>query len=182
MFKVGEKVGLLYETGHGHVREVRLNGLYLVEDDGGFDRVFRENELVKIHSTDFHLPDDAIAQINDDDSITERHYTIHSEQRTGSRKPLDIWELDLHIESLIDTHAGMSNAEILQVQLRELRTFYSAAREKRIRKLVIIHGVGEGVLKSEVRIFLSGKEGLDYYDADFREYGKGATSVDLFYL
>jgi DNA-nicking Smr family endonuclease len=182
MFKVGEKVGLLYETGHGLVREVRKDGHFLVEDDGGFDRVFRENELVKIHSTDFHLPDDAVAQINDDDSVTERHYTIHSEQRTGSRKPLDIWELDLHIESLIDTHAGMSNAEILQVQLRELRSFYNAARDKRVRKLVIIHGVGEGVLKSEVRIFLSGKEGLDYYDADFREYGKGATAVELFYL
>ena len=51
-----------------------------------------------------------------------------------------------------------------------------------LEELTNIHGVGEGVLKSEVRIFLSGKEGLDYYDADFREYGKGATSVDLFYL
>jgi DNA-nicking Smr family endonuclease len=182
MFRVGEKVGLLYETGHGRVREVREKGIYLVEDDGGFDRLFRENELVRIHSTDFHLPDDAVAQINDDDSITKRNYTIHSEQRTGSRKPLEIWELDLHIESLLDSHGAMSNAEILQVQLRELRSFYNAAREKRIRKLVIIHGVGEGVLKSEVRIFLSKKEGLEYYDADFREYGKGATAVELFYL
>lgn len=181
MFRIGEKVGLLYETGHGVVKDLRSNNCFLVEDDQGFERVFRLNELVRIHSTDFHLPDDAVAQINDDDSVTEKHYTSHREQRTGSKKALEIWELDLHIETLTESHSGMSNAEILTLQLRELRSFYNAARDKRIRKLVIIHGVGEGVLKTEVRIFLSSKEGLEYYDADFRDYGKGATAVDLFY-
>ena len=39
MFKIGEKVGLLYETGHGIIRAIRANGLFLVEDDGGFERI-----------------------------------------------------------------------------------------------------------------------------------------------
>jgi hypothetical protein len=30
-------------------------------------------------------------------------------------------------------------------------------------------------------MFLDKKEGLEFYDADFRDYGKGATAVDLFY-
>ena len=49
------------------------------------------------------------------------------------------------------------------------------------QKLIIIHGVGEGVLKDEVRLFLSKKEGIEYFDADYREYGKGATAVELRY-
>ena len=38
-----------------------------------------------------------------------------------------------------------------------------------------------GVLRDEVRMFLDKKENIDVYDADFREYGKGATAVELFY-
>jgi hypothetical protein len=180
-FLVGEQVRFLYETGGGRVVQILSSGTYTVEDEDGFERTFRAQELVKIHGTDFHLPDDAIVQINDDDSITNRKYTVRKEEKTGSRKPMDIWEIDLHIESLVDSHVGMGNAEILAIQMRELRNFYNRAREKHIRRIIIIHGVGEGVLKEEVRMFFSRKEGLEYYDADFRDYGKGATEVNLFY-
>jgi DNA-nicking Smr family endonuclease len=180
-FQIGEEVSFLYESGKGIVRSFLPNGLLKVEDSDGFERSFRPDELAKIYSSDYKLPDDAVTQINEDDSISREHYTIRKETKTGSRKPIDIWEIDLHIESLLDSHAGMSNAEILNHQLRELRTFYQKARSKYIRRIIIIHGVGEGVLKEEVRFFLSKKDGVEFYDADFREYGKGATAVDLFY-
>ena len=181
IFQVGEKVGFLYESGGGTIVRKDEKGVYHVIDEFDFERPFLAKELVRIHGTDYHLPDDAVAQINDDDTVSEKHYTVHTESKTGSRKPLEIWELDLHIESLLDSHLGMSNAEILAYQLKELRNFFSKAKDRHIRKLVIIHGVGEGVLKDEVRLFLSRKDGIEYYDADFREYGKGATSVELRY-
>lgn len=181
IFQISEKVGFLYEKGGGIIRRMDEKGFIYVEDELGFERPFRSNELVKIHGTEYHLPDDNVAQINDDDSISEFKHTIHKENQTGSRKPIDVWEIDLHIESLLDSHLGMSNADILKVQLKELRNFYRRATEKHIRKLIIIHGVGEGVLKDEVRLFLSGKEGIEFFDADFREYGKGATAVEIHY-
>jgi hypothetical protein len=180
-FQPGEKVGFLYEKGGGMVKIVLPDNRYRVEDGDGFERDFRGDELVKIFGEDYKLPDDAVAQINEDDSITQEHFTVRKESRTGSKRPIDVWEIDLHIEALTDSNVWMSNAEILSIQLRELRTFYSKARSKHIRKLVVIHGVGEGVLKDEVRLFLTRQEGVNYYDADFREYGKGATAVDLFY-
>lgn len=180
-FQINEKVGFLYEKGGGIVRKFDDKGLIYVEDEDGFERPFRVNELVKIHGSQYHLPDDSISQINEDDSISRIQHTIHKESRTGSRRPIDVWEIDLHIESLLDSHIGMSNADILSVQLKELKTFYKRAIDKHIRKLVIIHGVGEGVLKDEVRLFLSKKDGIEYYDADFREYGKGATAVEVHY-
>jgi hypothetical protein len=180
-FQVGEKVGFLHESGGGTVRKIDSLGIFHVEDETGFERPFRQNELVKIYGSDYHLPDNVDLQRNDDDSLTRTNYTSHKETKTGSRKPIDIWEIDLHIESLRDSHWGMGNAEILKIQLTELRNFYSKARDKHIRKLIIIHGVGEGVLKDEVRLFLSKKEGIEYFDADYREYGKGATAVELRY-
>lgn len=180
-FQINEKVGFLYEKGGGIVRKIDDKGFIFVEDESGFERPFRASELVKIHGSEYHLLDDNITQINEDDTISKIKHTTHKESRTGSRRPIDVWEIDLHIESLLESHVGMSNAEILTLQLKELKNFYKRAIDKHIRKLVIIHGVGEGVLKDEVRLFLSKKEGIDYYDADFREYGKGATAVEVHY-
>ena len=180
-FQIGEKVGFLYEQGGGKIVRFSSDGLIVVEDEMGFERPFRSNELVKIHGTEYHLPDDSVAQINEDDSISKQRHTIRQETPTGQRRPIDVWEIDLHIESLVDSHAGMSNAEILLLQMKEFRNFYKRATDKRIRKLIVIHGVGEGVLKEEVRLFLSRKDGVEYYDADFRDYGKGATAVEIRY-
>ena len=51
--------------------------------------------------------------------------------------------------------------------------------KKRIQKVVFIHGVGEGVLKQEVRSILTSHGNIEFWDADFREYGSGATHVRI---
>ena len=45
------------------------------------------------------------------------------------------------------------------------------------RKLIVIHGVGEGVLREEVRRTLQYYQGVQFHDADMRRYGVGATEV-----
>jgi hypothetical protein len=182
-FQLGEKVGFLFERGGGVVCKIDSTLRIWVEDETGFERPFLSNELVKLHGDDYHLPDNDVAQIHEDDTLSSMRHTIRKEQLTGggSRRSIDVWEIDLHIESLLESHIGMSNADILSLQLKEFRSFFNRAKGNGIRKLVIIHGVGEGVLKDEVRIFLSKKEGVEYYDADFREYGKGATAVEIYY-
>jgi dsDNA-specific endonuclease/ATPase MutS2 len=180
-FQIGEKVSFLYEKGTGVVVNIDASNFIIVQDEDGFDRKFRASELARIHGTEYHLPDDQVAQINEDDSISEIHHRIFSETPTGAKRPIDVWELDLHIEALMDSHKGMSNAEILNFQLKEMRNFFKKAQQKHIRKIVLIHGVGEGILKEEVRSFLAKKEGVEYYDADFREYGKGATTAEIHY-
>lgn len=179
-FQLGEKVGFLFEQGGGVVCKIDQQGKIWVQDETGFERPFFKNELVKLHGSDYHLPDHDVAQIHEDDTISSLRHTIRKGQLTGSRRPIDVWEIDLHIESLLESHLGMSNAEILLLQMKEFRSFFNRALKSNIRKLIVIHGVGEGVLKDEVRIFLSKKEGVSYYDADFREYGKGATAIEIY--
>jgi dsDNA-specific endonuclease/ATPase MutS2 len=43
----------------------------------------------------------------------------------------------------------------------------------------VIHGIGEGVLKNEIRTYLSQQDQIEVYDADFSAYGKGATAVEF---
>jgi dsDNA-specific endonuclease/ATPase MutS2 len=49
-----------------------------------------------------------------------------------------------------------------------------------VKKIVFIHGVGDGVLKNELRRELGRKyPKYPYQDASFREYGFGATMAIL---
>jgi hypothetical protein len=46
--------------------------------------------------------------------------------------------------------------------------------------MVFIHGVGAGVLKSELEFMFNRYEGLKFYEADYQKYGQGAMEVYLF--
>lgn len=85
-------------------------------------------------------------------------------------------EIDLHIEELINDHERMSNAEIVQVQMSHFQNALDKAVNEHYMKLVVIHGVGNGRLKQEVRNVLK-EAGLRFYDASYSKYGFGATEV-----
>lgn len=87
-------------------------------------------------------------------------------------------EVDLHIDELVDTTAGMSNADMLRMQLDKFHAVISENIRKKGQKIVFIHGKGEGVLRNEILKQLKTKYKSFYYqDASFREYGFGATMV-----
>lgn len=179
-YKTGQKVVFMNEPGGGIVQAV-VNGFVVVKDESGFEQRCRLNEIAPVHGEEYHLNADDIVAINADESFATIKHQVRQGVLTGKRKPIDVWEIDLHIEEITDSHSGLTNGEIVMKQMRELRTFYQRAKSRRIRKLVIIHGVGTGVLKEEVRSFLHKQNSIDYFDADFREYGKGATAVEIFY-
>jgi dsDNA-specific endonuclease/ATPase MutS2 len=64
--------------------------------------------------------------------------------------------------------------------MSRFHTALDEAISKKFRKLVIIHGVGQGTLKMQIRKELAEKypEYL-FQDASFREYGFGATMIHL---
>ena len=86
-------------------------------------------------------------------------------------------EVDLHINQLVKSSRGMSNHEMLNLQLDTARHKLEFAIRKRIQKVVFIHGVGEGVLKMELEYLLGRYANVKFYDADYQKYGLGATEV-----
>lgn len=85
-------------------------------------------------------------------------------------------EIDLHIEELTDNYTGMSNAEIVIIQLRHFQQALDKAINEHYRSLTVIHGVGNGRLKQEVRSILDSM-GMRYHDGSYSKYGFGATEV-----
>lgn len=174
ILKIGHRVTFLHEKGEGEIKEIK-NGKALVIDEQGFERWYFVRDLAFIHSVDYQIG-----------AINHKEVDVASKAKNTQPKRLSVkstnkqvLEIDLHIEKLIDSTRGMSNSEILLKQLTEFRAVFSRAKAKSVSKLIVVHGVGEGVLKNEIRIFLSRQEHIDFYDADYREYGKGATEIEF---
>lgn len=105
-----------------------------------------------------------------------------AETKLSFKKPAkqEIIEVDLHINSLLDTTAGMSNADMLNHQMEVFHKTLAENKKRKGQKIVFIHGKGEGVLRKEIEKELKQKYKNYYFqDASFREYGFGATMVTI---
>lgn len=88
-------------------------------------------------------------------------------------------EVDLHIEELVENVSGLSNFEMLNIQLERFENELDAALEKNMKKIIFIHGVGNGRLKQEIISVLKATRGISFQDASYKEYGFGATQVNI---
>lgn len=88
-------------------------------------------------------------------------------------------EVDLHIEELMESHTGMNNAQILEVQLKHFKYMLDDAIANNFKKIIFIHGVGTGRLKQELYTILKTYDKLRFQDGSYSKYGFGATEVVL---
>lgn len=180
-FKIGQKVVFLHEIGGGVIVKIDDLSRFIVEDENGFSKPYFKTDIAPVHQEDYKFGNTDFSLIEGETSSTRVNHTVRKEKANSEALQQNYWEIDLHIESLTDSHKGLSNAEIINKQMNAFKVFLNKARSKRIRKIVAIHGVGEGVLKYEVRTYLDRFDDLKYYDADYGEYGKGATTIELQY-
>jgi hypothetical protein len=90
-------------------------------------------------------------------------------------------EVDLHIEELMEDTSGLDTAHILNIQLDYFSRALESALSNGYRKVIFIHGVGSGTLKSEIKMILEGYKGLEYRQASMAKYGVGAIEVNIFH-
>jgi hypothetical protein len=89
-------------------------------------------------------------------------------------------ETDLHIYELTDNVGGMSNHEMLEMQLSRFRQLMAENQARKGQRIVFIHGKGKGVLRSAIEKELKSKyPKASFQDASFREYGFGAIQVTI---
>jgi len=91
-----------------------------------------------------------------------------------------IVEVDLHADVLLDSTRGLTPTDILMMQIKAFHDTMRQYAKDKGRRIVFIHGKGEGVLRVTLL-----KELKNHYrhcthqDASFREYGFGATMVTV---
>ncbi len=88
--------------------------------------------------------------------------------------------VDLHASELLDSTAGLSPADILNYQVDTFSKVMDSNLRNYGRKIVFIHGKGDGVLRQALMKELTHRyKGHDVQDASFAEYGFGATQVTI---
>ena len=88
------------------------------------------------------------------------------------------YEVDLHIERLTKDFGTMNSGEMLELQLKTFENKLENAIASGMSEIIFIHGVGNGVLRTEIHKRLSKNPDIQYYeDARKEKFGYGATAV-----
>lgn len=168
-----------------------VNRIIEIDTQQLFDRQYeKENDFFDDAAAVFNITTKEISE-NLKYSVTSRHKADpefiqkkekSSEKKTGTdkHKPPETMEVDLHIHAIVEDESGLTEGEILDIQLRRFEMAMETALRGDIKKIIFIHGVGQGKLKYEISKIINNKyPDLKYQDASFKEYGYGAIMVIL---
>lgn len=190
------------QSGLAKIKQFRMQGIFykegLFDNQKAFDKefqigglsfykaaTFEENDFFKGKAYIFDqqkvdLKDAVEALSQSELFVVKEEKSKPEKKQITKRVPDGPEEVDLHIESIVDDFAGLSNGKIVEIQMGRFETALETALRASTPKIVFIHGVGNGRLKQELRKKLDRKyPDLKYQDASFKEYGYGATIIWL---
>ena len=176
-YRIGDIVEVLDENVKGVVNKITKDSV-VIETEEGFEMIFSPTEVIKVKP----LSSSLFSNTDPDTVINEKEASFKrkSVKVKPKERSLPAMEVDLHIHQITTSNKHMSNYDMLNLQLDTARYKLEFAIKKRIQKVVFIHGVGEGVLKTELEYLFSRYDNVRYYPADYQKYGLGATEVYVY--
>lgn len=193
MFRPGDRVRFLNDVGEGVVVQMTSANEVLVRDESDFDNTYQVKELILIEdpskeaqayqSKSPNMHEMLYRDVNEADAKkAQRNFKNKYDDRKSDqmRYKGEVVEVDLHIHELVSTEAGLDPGAMLDIQMQHFERMMRRAERERIARIVFIHGIGQGVLRAEIR-----KQIDEFYpnasfsDARYEDYGYGATEVRL---
>ena len=166
-FIIGDKI--LFKTDNQKGKIIKINSQFkvTVQTEDGFDVLSSVKDLVKVEGNT--------------DKVTAYGNYFHQKDKNNKLsksfkrdKSVSVLKIDLHIELLTGNYQYLDNFEIVQIQLNECHLRIEKALNSNYQKLIIVHGIGAGTLKSEVHKLLRNYNLRFYLSKD-----AGATEVML---
>lgn len=176
--KIGDTVSVLDDALSGVVTAMD-NGHVTILSPEGFEFDFMAHELVVIDdSLSVHdLTAMDVATVISEKEGSDRR---KSPLKKSKKRKEHVLEVDLHIHHLIPSTKGLSNFDMLNIQMAEAQRQLDRAIANRWQSVVFIHGVGEGVLREELYTLFRRYENIEFFDADYQKYGLGATEIYIY--
>ena len=176
--KVGDAISVLDEDLKGTIINI-VGDTITVETTEGFELEFASNELIKVE-TDTELRTNIFSKSSLAEAVSQKDLPKRKQIKVKQKERFQpTLEVDLHIHQLTNSTRGMTNHDMLTLQLDTAKRQLEFAIRKRIQKVVFIHGKGEGVLKLELD-YLFGRYNVKFYEANYQKYGLGATEVYIY--
>lgn len=162
--KIGDLVSVLDVDLKGKIISFKGN-LVQIEDEHGFHY---DIEKQKIVLQNHHLYD-TVSFVSKKDT---KNVSLSSSKTKNQPQ-----SIDLHFEKLVKNPQDFEAWERLMIQREKLIEKLEFCRENNIKKLNIVHGIGDGVLQNMVHEVLQGYAGIEYEDHDFFYHSTGNVLV-----
>ena len=162
--KINDKVSVIDENLEGTITSVHGN-VVVFKDEFGFTHQYPKEKLV-LRNADFY----------DDIKVEKEEVSRKNSSKKNKNQP---FVLDLHFEQLVDHPADYSSFERLFLQKEKLITTLEFCRKNRIKKLEIIHGIGDGVLQKMVVDVLRNQVNLEFEDHEFFYHSSASVLVNF---
>lgn len=125
-----------------------------------------------------HYPDKLPEEKIEFDSLVAKGIKVYNAKEARRHLPPARTVVDLHIEKLTNEWEHLSNAEILDIQLKEFDKWFDLAIAHHQPHLIIIHGVGSGRLRDEIHDLLRLKKEVSSFINKYHpSFGYGATEI-----
>lgn len=163
--KKGDKVSVLDEELRGIIISIKDEQVE-IEDEYGFRHWFYKAQLVSYNY-----------------SIYEENTPINKEKDTknsSKKHQKNELKIDLHFEQLVEFPNRYKPWERLLIQKEKLIEIMEYCRSNSVKKLLIIHGLGDGVLQEMVYDVLRGYTRIEYEENDFFKHS--STSVEVIFI
>lgn len=168
--KIGDKVSFLDDDNEGVIVNIINKNKIQVEDKYGFLSDINPEKLVLVHDDFYNKTFDEIEQIKKEKIIPDKKKIIHDTK-------IEIPEIDLHIHNILENTTNMTNYDIVLFQINFAEKKMIAFHKKGYKKIIFIHGKGQGVLKNEIISFFQKKYNAMYQDASYSKYGLGGATL-----
>ncbi len=160
--KVGDLVSVIDENLKGKVLKINADQVK-IEDEHGFTYQFSRDQLTII-DTDLYANAPIIRKKENSKVISKKHH----------KAPL---KLDLHFNFLVNNPSDYEAFDRLMIQREKLLETIDFCRKNRIKTLLIIHGIGDGVLQKMVYDVLEGLSNVEYDSDGFFYHQSGNVEV-----
>jgi len=191
-FQPGVRVRFLNDVGEAVVVSQEGSAVTVTDQDG-FDRTVEASELMlapdaKQEAEKYEARGMDMAQLLRQDVGEKRMRALQREfevkyrhaQATSMHRKDAHMEVDLHIHELVDDQTGLADRAKLSIQIAHFDRMMDIAKREKLRRIVFIHGVGQGVLRHQLHSRLEQDHpDCTWRDGDPRKYGSGATEVML---
>ena len=86
--------------------------------------------------------------------------------------------VDLHVEKITDDWSGLSNHDIVSLQLKTFERYYDLAVAHMQPSLIVVHGIGTGRLREEIHEQLKHRKEVKTFVNQYHPaFGYGATEI-----
>ena len=160
--KIGDKVSVIDEDLEGNLVSVK-DKTAVFEDSHGFRYEYPLAQLVLRGNL-----------IYDEVPLTKKEET---KKNISQKYQKNAMKIDLHFDQLVKNPNEYDSWERLFIQKERLMEVLDFCKANKIKRLEIIHGLGEGVLQELVYDVLRGYTGIEFEENEFFKHQSASVEV-----